>query len=169
VWALCGAAVLGAVVLFATGLDSSVLRLVDDNSLSGSNDYRRLLIERALRGEGLSWFGETHSALGAGIVDGSASVDNAYLAIAADWGYVGLIGFAGVAAGVAISAWRLRGSAWALIPAVALANYAGLFEVAINTQTQYWLWMLVGGCAGALSLLSAPERSRRAARQVAGR
>ena len=75
-----------------------------------------------------------------------------YLAIAADWGYAGLIGLIGVALAVAASLWRRRRDAWALIPAVTLANFIGLFQVAINTQTSYWLWMLVGGCAGVMAM-----------------
>jgi hypothetical protein len=154
-YALAAALVLGGLALEVAGLMDSVLRLVNDDTLSNSNNYREVLLQRALRGEGLAWFGLKQTALGAGIDAGGASIDNAYLDIASSWGYVGLIGFVGVALGVAGALWRLRGTAWALVPAITLANFAGLFQVAINTQTQFWLWMLVGGTAAACAVPAA--------------
>ena len=156
------AALLVATVAFAlgalavAGLSSVVLRLFDDSQLSGSNDYREVLIHRALRGDGLAWLGYTRSSLGAGIEGTQASIDNAYLAIAAFWGYVGLIGFCGIVAAVALAVWERRGTARALVPAVTLANLIGLFQVGINTQTGFWLWMLVGASAAAMAAPDAP-------------
>jgi hypothetical protein len=69
-----------------------------------------------------------------------------------------MIGLIGVGLAVASVLWKLRGEPWALIPAVTLANLIGLFQVAINTQTKYWLWMLVGACAGA-AVARRPERN----------
>ncbi len=154
-WTLAAVIGLGATALFASGLSETVLRLVNDDSLEGSNDFREILLQRALRGEGIAWFGLPDSPLGAGIDGAASSIDNAFLAIAADWGWAGMIGLIGVGLAVASVLWKLRGEPWALIPAVTLANFLGLFQVAINTQTKYWLWMLVGACAGAAMARSA--------------
>jgi hypothetical protein len=157
-WTLGAAIALGGIALFVSGLNETVLRLVNDDSLEGSNDFRAILLERALRGDGIEWFGLPDSPLGAGIDGAASSIDNAYLAIAADWGWAGMIGLIGVGLAVASVLWKLRGEPWALIPAVTLANLIGLFQVAINTQTKYWLWMLVGACAGA-AVARRPERN----------
>jgi hypothetical protein len=153
-WSLGALVVLGFAVLEVTGQMGSLLRLVNDDSLSGSNTYRDILLERALHGEGLAWFGELKSSLGSGIdFSGSGSIDNAYLAIGADWGYVGLIGFLAVALfGMLLALWRLRGTAWSILPIVVLANLVGLVTVAINTQTTFWLWMLIGAASGACTV-----------------
>jgi hypothetical protein len=120
-----------------------------------------VLLRRALRGEGIAWFGLPNSPLGAGIDAGSASIDNAYLATAADWGWAGMIGLVLVGLSVGAVLWRVRGTAWALIPAVTFANFLGLFQVAINTQTKYWLWMLVGASAGVAALHAENRRPDR--------
>lgn len=148
-WTLAAVVVLGGLVLYGSGLNESVLRLVNDDSLAGSNDFREILLRRALRGDGIAFFGLPDSPLGSGIDGAASSIDNAYLATAAEWGWAGMIGLIGVGLAVASVLWKLRGQPWALIPAVTLANFLGLFQVAINTQTKYWLWMLVGACAGA--------------------
>ncbi len=143
----------------ALGADSSLMRLVADEELSGSNDYRQILLQRALRGEGLALFGMRESPLGAGIESGGVgvSIDNAYLAVAAEWGYVGGAGLALVGLAVAYVLLRQPRGPWALVPAVALANFVGLGAVAIFTQTEFWLWMLVGGAAAAYAVARADE------------
>jgi hypothetical protein len=117
-WTLGAAIALGCIALFVSGLNETVLRLVNDDSLEGSNDFRAILLERALRGDGIEWFGLPDSPLGAGIDGAASSIDNAYLAIAADWGWAGMIGLIGVGLAVASVLWKLRGEPWALIPAV---------------------------------------------------
>jgi len=144
------AAALGALVLVALGLDTLLLGLVGDDRLSSSNNYREILLQRALRGEGLALFGLRDSPLGAGIdAFVGVSIDNAYLDIAANWGYVGGAGFLLVAIALAFVYWRQPPGPWALVPAVALANFAGLLAAAILTQMEFWLWMLIGASAGA--------------------
>ncbi len=152
-WTLGSVVVVGALLLVVSGLAPSVARLFNDDSLEGSNNFREILLQRALRGDGIAWFGLKQSPLGAGIETGT-SIDNAYLALAADWGWVGMIGLILVGVAVAGSLWSTRGTLWALVPAVTLANFVGLFQVAINTQTKFWLWMLVGGCAGAAAAVA---------------
>jgi hypothetical protein len=56
---------------------------------------------------------------------------------------------------VALVRLRDEGTAWAL-PAVTLANFAGLFFVAMITQQEIYIWALVGACAGLTAARRAP-------------
>jgi len=161
---LVGATALGAVLIVALGLDSLLLGLVGDERLSKSNNYRDILIQRALRGEGLALFGLRDSPLGAGIdAFVGVSIDNAFLDIAANWGYVGGAGFVLVTLAVAFVYVRQPPGPWALVPAVTLANFAGLLVAAILTQMEFWLWMLIGATAGAYAVTQAQRAGLRPA------
>jgi len=153
--AVCAALIAVATpVLTVTGAGESLMRLANDDRLDASTNYREVLLERALRGEGLTLFGTEDSSLGAGIDSEGASVDNMYLDVAADWGYVSLAGILAVVVALAICLWRLRGAgAWSLLPMAAAANFAGLFVVAFITQMEFYVWMLVGASSGALALV----------------
>jgi len=163
-WSLGAATLVGALVVAALGLDELIVRLVDDNRLSASNSYREILLQRALRGEGLELFGVRQSSLGAGI-DAyiGRSIDNAYLDIAANWGYVGGAGFVLVGLALAFVLWRLSPGPWALIPAATLAVFAGLLAAAILTSMEFWLWMLIGASGGAYAVAQAARESPGAA------
>jgi hypothetical protein len=155
---LVGAVAAAFAALSALGLGASLLQLVSDDRLSASNNFRQILLERALRGEGLALFGLERSSLGSGIDTTGASIDNAYLDVAASWGYVGGAALVLVGLTVAATLWRIRGSRWALLPAVTLANFAGLAVAAIITQIGIFLWMLVGASAGAYAAYMAAGR-----------
>jgi hypothetical protein len=122
-----------------------------------SSRYRQQLLDFALSGEALHPWSSGQNLAVSALGSSNTSIDNEYLLLASEWGLVPLGGFLLIVVTLVVALVRLRdeGTAWAL-PAVTLANFAGLFFVAMITQQEIYIWALVGACAG----LTAARRAR---------
>jgi len=121
----------------------------DSAEVDDSGDYRRWLFRQALQPGTLGAFGQPERPLSQALGGDDASIDNAYLVIAQDWGVLAMVGFLLIAGALLVELWRLRGAGMAAaLPAVALANLAGLGFVALITQQQVLVWVLIGAVAG---------------------
>jgi O-antigen ligase len=149
-----GVAALGALtVLVPSDLPSPTSLVGAGGETSTSSTYRERLLQYALKGEGLSaWGGQGRNLASSALGSSSTSIDNEYLLLASDSGLIPLAGFLLIVAALVSAMIRLRrsGGAWAL-PAVTLANFAGLFFVAMITQQEIYIWALVGACAGLMA------------------
>jgi hypothetical protein len=115
---------------------------VAGTEVASAGDYRVGLLHQALRAGTLRPWGNRDSAF-------SGSIDNAYIQLADHWGFVAAIAFALV---VLTVAWelvrRLRDGVGLWVSAACLGNLVALTTVALITQQQILVWVLIGACAG---------------------
>lgn len=125
-------------------LVGSVVGSSPDTSLSSTRDSRVRLLNSAFAPGVLKPLGNKEPHI-------QGSIDNEYLYLADQWGLVALAGFILLLLLVLTAAFRLRGSpSDVVIPAAAAANLVGLAFVALITQQQILVWLLIGATAGTL-------------------
>lgn len=158
---LTGIVALTALTVLVPSDVPSPAKLIGSSSgeVGSSSRYRQQLLDYALNGANFKAFGGDTNLAASAIGSSNTSIDNEYLLIASEWGLIPLAGFALIIATLVAALVRLRrqGSAWAL-PAITLANFAGLFFVAMITQQEIYIWALVGACAGLTAAQRAPGR-----------
>jgi hypothetical protein len=79
---------------------------------------------------------------------GLVSIDSGFLQIGDVFGVIALIALFTVVAAVAGAAITARGTWAAVIPAVALADFAALTVIGFQTQLPVFIWLMVGGSSG---------------------
>jgi hypothetical protein len=127
-----------------------------DQGAAQSSSYRAGLLRFALQPGVIQPFGSRQRFLGPG---GATSIDDEYVLIATQWGLVAFIALALVASSVVITGIRTRGSRVdVMVTAATAGNLVVLYGVALLTQAQIVVWLLVGACSGA-------EVHRRVARE----
>lgn len=107
--------------------------------------YRQELLARALEPGALRVTGNKERVRGP---RGATSIDNEYILLADQWGWIGLGGFAALVTALLLGAVRTRRDATsACVFAATIASLVGLGGVAFFGQHQVYIWMLTGACS----------------------
>lgn len=153
-----------AVPLSIVGLQSDT----NDQVLQQTAAYRGGLYEAAFKNHVASWFGNRQSKLAGAVAAGNQSIDSEYLVMLDRWGAVAAIAFVILALAVAARAVTnaLSGADdWqSTFAASATGLMAGLASVALITQQEYFVWLLLGLAAAPRSaqpLYGSPGRDGR--------
>lgn len=134
----------------AREIAASMVSSPPTSDLATNRDYRVQLASEALRPGIVKPFGNRQNAI-------EGSVDNEYVYLADQWGFVPLAGFLLLAFFVVRAAVVERSDPVKLaVIAVTAANLVGLAFVALITQQQILIWMLLGATA-AISARSVEE------------
>lgn len=136
-------------LLLAVGVFSGAEQLVFSPGQSElqTAQYRSSLIEYALRPGVLQPFGSNITFLGPG---DAKSIDDAYIYLATRWGVVAFVLFECIVAGVLVVGVRRRGSrADSTLVAVTLGNLGALYALGFLTQSQIFIWLLIGASSAA--------------------
>lgn len=121
------------------------------NSVAGSANYRVELLNYVEQPGVLSALGTRSTFQGP---QGDISIDDEYIALAVQWGFVAAAAFILLVIAVAVTGWRHRRTAVAsVLFSTTLANMLVLAGVALLTQAQVFFWLLVGACAGVAAAL----------------
>jgi len=127
--------------------------------LQNSDNWRLALLERAVTSDRLGLFGNRGVDLTTGLSAGDHSIDNAYLAIANDWGVSGMAMLALVALTLALAVWQSRlAGICGSVAVVAFANFTALLFVAFITQQAFYIWALAGAAAAIAARLRVQSR-----------
>jgi hypothetical protein len=114
-------------------------------TLQSSNDYRKGLLDAALTPGTIKPAGEAPPPVGAQ----SPSIDNGYLLMALRWGFLPLFGMLLLLPAALAQAWESRGDLLSTtLYAIVVANLVALFGVALMTQSQIFIFLLLGLAAG---------------------
>jgi hypothetical protein len=125
-------------------------------AVAESSDYRMRLLERALEPGVLHAWGNPANAVASAVSADNFATDNQYIIFGDMWGLIPLAAFLLVVLSLVHTLARALASREGLlagIPMVALANCAGLFFVALITQQQVMVWLLIGASAAAAERL----------------
>jgi hypothetical protein len=119
-------------------------------AVAESSDYRMHLLERALEPGVLHEWGNPTNAVAPAVSADNFATDNQYIIFGDMWGLIPLAAFLLVVLSLVHTLARALASGEGLlagIPLVALANCVGLFFVALITQQQVMVWLLIGASA----------------------
>jgi hypothetical protein len=169
-WTLAGLVVLAGVAAQLAPPDQ--LRVLPGSgSVAGSaavadnSDYRMRLLKRALEPGVLHAWGNPANAVAPAVSASNFATDNQYIIFGDTWGLIPLGAFLLVVLSLAHTLVRALASGEGLlagIPLVALANCASLFVVALITQQQVMVWLLIGASAATAERLAGlPVRQRK--------
>lgn len=125
-----------------------------------SSAYRERLLERAFEPGVLGLWGNPYNKVTNGISLANTSVDNEYIILGDNWGLIPMFALIAVGVGLLVSiALALRRDAMDLVilPIVALTSLCALFFVALITQQQVMVFLLIG-CASAAGERTLRER-----------
>jgi hypothetical protein len=168
-WILAGLVVLAAAAA-QLGPPDQLRTLPGTDSVVGSaaaaesSDYRMRLLERALEPGVLHAWGNPANAVAPAVSAANFATDNQYIIFGDMWGLIPLAAFLLVVLSLVHTLARALASGEGLlagIPLVALANCAGLFLVALITQQQVMVWLLIGASAATAERLAVRPVRRR--------
>lgn len=153
-----------AVPLSIVGLQSDTT----DQALNASTSYRADLYTAAFNQGVASWWGNANSKLSNTVESANSSVDSNYLVLLDSWGALFTLAFLAVVlsvAGKAIADASRESDEWSpTFSASAAGLAAGLASVALITQTEYFVWLVIGLAAvprGATPLVGTPDAKGR--------
>lgn len=173
-WLLAGL-VVGAIVAAQLAPPDQLRVLPGAGSVAGSasvadsSGYRWKLLHRAVEPGVLNPWGNPSNHVAPAVSAGNFATDNQYIIFGDTWGLIPLAAFLLIVfflVHTMIRAVARGGGALAGIPLVALANCVGLFVVALITQQQIMVWLLIGASGAVAERLGALPARRPARRPV---
>ncbi|MDQ6606421.1 MAG: hypothetical protein M3Z06_07735, partial [Actinomycetota bacterium] len=151
-----------SVPLSLVGLQSDATS-TNNQALSSTASYRTGLYSAAIRGGVGSLFGNKTSKLSGSVAIGASSIDSEYLLLLDQWGEVVTIGFLLIVGGLAIRSLSDQEDEWTNAFTVSGVGCAvALASVALITQQEYLIWLLIG-------LSAAPKPLRGSSTVLPGR
>ena len=170
-------AIVGVVALFVvlvnlTGTGPEELQLFPDKAAATANveeieesgAYRERLLERALEPGVLGLWGNPYNKVTNGVGAGT-SVDNEYIILGDGWGLIPTFALIAVVVALLVAialALRRKAGDLVILPIAAVTSFFALFFVALITQQQVMVWLLVG-CASAAGARALRERKEQEA------
>ncbi len=145
-----------SVPLSLVGLQSDASS-TSNTALSGTASYRSGLYAAAFRGGVGSLFGNKTSKLVGSVAIGATSVDSEYLLLLDQWGEVVTVGFLLIVGGLAVRSLSDQEDEWTNAFTVSAVGCAvALASVALITNQEYLIWLLIGLSAAPKAIRGPP-------------